>query len=120
MTHQSFTAPDAPPLEAGAQVAHLRQALADVDALARGTRQAGAGFDALDQAARISAAYERSRPVARRRFDALAQEAVTWTGAGAEALQAAERDGELPRAAAGELARELEQTLSELARILRA
>ncbi len=120
MTHQSFADPHAPPIGAGAQVAHLRHLLSIVEELATVARRGGAGYEALDQAARISAAYDRSLPVVRRRFDALADETVTWTAAAVEALLAAQAAGETPRAAAAQLAAELERALGDLARIVRA
>jgi hypothetical protein len=71
MTHQSFDSPAARPIEAGAHVAHLRHVLGIVHEMAEFAERGGAAYHALDQAARISAAYERSLPVVRRRFDAV-------------------------------------------------
>ncbi len=120
MTHQSFADTHESPIGAGAHVAHLRHLLSIVEELAHLARRGGAGYEALDQAARISAAYDRSSPLVRRRFDALADETVTWTAAAVEALLAAQEAGETPRAAAAQLARELEAALAQLARTLRA
>ncbi len=120
MTHQSFDAAIAPPVEAGAQVARLRHVLADIEGMAQTARPGGAGYRALDQAARISAAYDRSSTLVRRRFDALAEETATWTAAGVEALLAAQTSGVEPRAAAAQLAGELERALGDLARIVNA
>ena len=115
MTHQSFDLHQATPIGAGAQVAHLRHVLALVEELADGARRGPAGYEQLEQAARISAAYERSAPIVRRRFDALAEETATWATAAIDALLAAQAAGEAPRAAAGQLARDLEAALGELA-----
>jgi hypothetical protein len=117
MTHQSFDTRQAPPTEAGSQIAHLRHALAIAREVAGSARRADSG-DGLDQAARISATYDRSSAVVRRRFDALAEETITWTGVAIEALLAVPADTP-PRAAAAQLVRELETALAELARIVR-
>jgi hypothetical protein len=120
MTHQSFDSPAARPIEAGAHVAHLRHVLGIVHEMAEFAERGGAAYHALDQAARISAAYERSLPVVRRRFDALAEETVTWTSAALAALQTARLSGNPPRAAAAQLAQELDDTLAALARMVGA
>ena len=119
MTHQSTAYSDTPPIEAGRQVAHLRHVLGLAREIARTARPGSSGYDALDEAARTSAAYERSLPVSQRRFDALAQETASWTAAAIEALlQAQERSGP-PCAAATQLAGELESALHDLGRTLR-
>jgi hypothetical protein len=116
MTHQSTFLADAPPIEAGRQVADLRHVLGRVEEMIGEDRSAASRYDALEEAAMISAAYERSLPVAQRRFDALAQESATWTAAALDALlKAKERSGP-PRAAAAQLVRELESALRELRR----
>ncbi|HEX8444707.1 MAG TPA: hypothetical protein VF631_13780 [Allosphingosinicella sp.] len=116
MTHQSTFLADAPPIEAGRQVAHLRHVLGLVEEIAEGKRGAGSGYDALEEAARISAAYERSLPVMQRRFNALAQETATWSAASVEALLHAQKHRGQPRAAAAQLARELESAIRDLRR----
>jgi len=97
----------------GRQVAQLREALRLVERIAGGTAPPGHD-DALDEAARISIAYETALPVVQRRFEALAAETAIWAAAGVEALLAAE-SGAPPRAAAARLARQLDAALSRLA-----
>jgi hypothetical protein len=118
MSHQGTTYSDAPPIEAGRQVAHLRHVLGLVEEIAHAAPR-GSGYDALDEAARTSAAYERSLPVEQRRFDSLAGETATWTAAAVEALLKAQERSGPPRAAAAQLAQELQTALRDLARTLR-
>ena len=118
MSHQGTTYSDAPPIEAGRQVAHFRHVLELAEEMAQRGRSGGSRYDALDEAARTSAAYERSLPVAQRRFDALTQETATWSTAAVEALLAAQEQSGPPRAAAAQLARELEQALRDLGQTL--
>jgi len=115
MTHQA--PPSAVPSGAdpGRQVAQLHELKRLVERIAR--RAPAAQEAALDAAARTSEAYDRAPPIAQRRFDALAAESAAWAAAGVQALLAAE--GETPRAAAGRLADALDDTLSELAEVLR-
>jgi ABC-type transporter Mla subunit MlaD len=112
MTHQGAP-PYAPGLaDAGGQVAQLCQVLALVAEVA-GTPRAD-GDAALDEAARISAAYESAPPVAQRQFDGLADETERWAAAGVETLIAL-RDRERPcAAAAARLAAEIEAALGRL------
>jgi hypothetical protein len=116
MTHQA--PPCLPPAGAdpGRQLAQLREALRLIERIA-GETQAPPGDDALDEAARTSAAYESALPVVQRRFEALASETATWAAAGVEALLAA-GDADPPRAAAARLARRLDAALSALAALL--
>jgi hypothetical protein len=101
--------------EAGRQVAQLRHLLGLVEQVAG--RGAGAGQEAaLDEAARVSAAYEAALPLARRRFDAVAAETAAWSAAGVEAIAAA--GAAAPQAAAGRLADELSTALAELIRLI--
>jgi hypothetical protein len=115
MTHQAPPSPAPPGADPGRQVAQLREALRLVERIA-GRPDCATDERRLDEAARISAAYDRALPVAQRRFDALAAEASVWAAAGVEALLAAGAPS--PRAAAARLARALERTLSELADLL--
>jgi len=113
MTHQSLLAAAADGADAGRQFGQLREALALV-------REIGGGFagplpEALDEAARIAAAYEDALPLIRRRFDTLVSEAAAWVSAGTEALLLAGA----PVAAARVLADELERALAELATLLK-
>lgn len=116
MTHQAPPSSAPPGADPGRQVAQLREALRLVERIAG--RPAGESAERrLDEAARISEAYERALPVARRRFEALAAETSVWAAAGVEALLIAGEDA--PPAAAGRLAHSLDRALSELAGILR-
>ena len=109
--------PSTPPglADAGAQVAQLRRVLALVEELAG---QKG-GACALDEAARISAAYEDAVPVDQRRFDRCAARAIAAAAAGAEALLAGREESAGRKAAAGRLAQELRGSLAELGAIVR-
>ena len=112
MTHQAPPRPHAAGADAGRQVAQLREALALVERIAG---RAGAADDdaLLEQAARLSAAYDRALPVVQRRFDALVAETAAWAAAGVEALLSAGASG-TPRAAAARLADDLGRALSAL------
>jgi len=107
--------PYAPGLaDAGGQVARLRQVLALVAEIAG--RPGGGGDSALDEAARISAAYDCAPPIAQRRFDRLAEETERWAAAGVETLIAL-REREKPyAAAAGRLAAAIAAALDQLGR----
>ena len=117
MTHQ---APPSVPVagpDPGRQVARLREALRLIERIA-GRPASPAHDDALDEAARISGAYDSALPVVQRRFDALAAETAIWAAAGVEALLAA-GEAEPPRAAAARLAGQLDAALSAMAALLR-
>ncbi len=114
MSHQAPLLPDSATVDPGRQIAQLREALRLVDRIAG--RPAPPSIAGLDESARLTIAYERAVPVARRRFDALSAEAVVWVAAGVEALIAA---GEPPpRAAALRLAQSIEASLRELCDLL--
>jgi hypothetical protein len=115
MTHQpNMIEADASPV-AAAQLAQLREVLMLVDRIAgRGAVDVRPDA-ALEQAARVGAAYGEALPVARRRFDALVSETVAWAAAGVEALT---RAGGSP-AAAARLADELGRAIEELLKILK-
>lgn len=113
MTHQAPPVP-ATTADPGRQVAQLREALQLVDRIAG--RNSQAPDSALDEAARVSSAYDRALPIVQRRFDALAGETATWVAAGVEALIAAGEHA--PRAAALRLAQAIEASLRELAELL--
>jgi hypothetical protein len=115
MTHHAPPSPAPGSADPGHQTARLREVLRLVAALADLPVQAPEA--ALDEAARISAAYDRAPPIAQRRFDTLAAEAATWAAAGVEALTAAGARPASP-AAAARLARGIEQALDELAALL--
>jgi len=116
MTYQAPPPPAVPAADPGRQLAQLSEALQLVGRIAGRSGLARADCR-LDEAARLSHAYDRALPVARRRFDALAAEASVWAAAGVEALLAA---GEAaPRAAAARLALALDRVLADLAGALR-
>ena len=115
MTHQAPPTPASAGPDPGRQVAQLREALRLVERIAGEER----GHDrALDEAARISGAYDAALPVVQRRFEALANETALWAAAGVEALLAS-GNGAPPRAAAARLARQLDTALGDLAGLLR-
>ena len=101
----------------GGQVAQLRQILDLVGEIA-GLPLRHRGDSALDEAARIGAAYDDALPIDRRRFDRLAAEIAGWAAAGVEALLAAEERGCVARPAAGRLAEALDRALKRLSAIL--
>ena len=104
--------------DAGRQYTRLRHVLGLVQQVAGGSSE---GRDmALDESARVSSAYERSAPLVRRRFDTLVAEASGWAAAGLDALAAAADPRRRPRAAAERLAGELQGTLADLKKLLRA
>lgn len=103
--------------DAGAQVARLREVLALVEELAgRDPRPPGDG--ALDEAALLSAAYERALPIDQKRFDAFAGETARWASVGVETLLKLEEAGFPVGAAAARLAEELEKALVRLSQRL--
>jgi hypothetical protein len=119
MTREPYAQFDTAPIEAGRQVAHLRHLLRIAEEIAGRVPRAAAGDEALDEAARISEAYERSLPVVQRRFDALAEESAGWAAGAVETLLVIACDGAPPHSAAAQLARELDHALRDLARTLR-
>ena len=116
MTHQAPPSPNPSGADPGRQVAQLREALRLVERIAG--RETAEGDGDLDDAARISSAYDSALPVVQHRFDGLAAETSAWVSAGVEALLAAGR-ADPPRAAAGRLADELGDALNQMAALLR-
>ncbi len=120
MTHQAPPSPASSGSDPGRQIAQLREALRLVERIAGEESRNEA---ALDEAARISSAYDIALPVVQRRFEALASETAIWAAAGVEALLAAgaleDRGNPPPRAAASRLARQLDSALGDLANLLR-
>jgi hypothetical protein len=104
--------------DAGGEIAQLRQALALVEELA-GTGGA-LGEPALDEAARVSAAYEHALPIVQRRFDQEAARTARWSAAGLEALVTLGERGWPVKPAAGRLAEELRKALGQLRDIVSA
>ena len=117
MTHQAPPSPASSGADPGRQVAQLREALRLVETIA-GRANPTMHDAALDEAARLSDAYERALPVVQRRFDALASETAIWAAAGVEALLAAGEEAR-PRAAAACLADGLDRALQEMTALLR-
>ena len=115
MTHQAPPTPASAGPDPGRQIAQLREALRLVERLAGEQRAHDRG---LDEAARISSAYDVALPVVQRRFEALANETALWAAAGVEALLAS-GNGAPSRAAAMRLARQLDTALGDLAALLR-
>jgi hypothetical protein len=100
--------------DAGGQVAQLREVLALVEEIA-GARSQARGDAALEEAARVSAAYAASPPVAQRRFDERAAATARWAAAGVETLLELQEQGRPAGSAAAALAEALRKALSELA-----
>jgi hypothetical protein len=119
MTHQPKLAYVPATADAGREVAHLRHVLGLVDQIAGRGRGAADADQALNEGADITVAYDNAMPILQRRFDALAGETAAWAAAGIEALLGSE-DTEPSRAAAEQLALELDRSLRELTRMLRA
>ncbi|WP_332812358.1 hypothetical protein [Sphingomonas sp.] len=110
---RSSAGPKPRPDDAGQRIARLCHVLKLVEKIA-GRPPAPRG--ALDNHARITSAYGHASPIVQRRFDALIAETAAWVAAGVEALLVA---GDAPaRAAAEQLARELDRTLDALANML--
>jgi hypothetical protein len=103
--------------DAGGQIARLRQVLSLIDELAARERGA-AGDAAIDEAARISAAYAGALPIDQKRFDRFAADTARWAGAGLEALLRLDERGLPVRAAAERLGEELERAIGALAQRL--
>lgn len=104
--------------DAGTEVAQLRRVLQLVEEIG-GAARAPADA-ALDQSARIGAAYERALPIDQRRFDRHAADTARWASAGLEALLRLEERARPCRAAARVLAKRLARALAELERIVKA
>lgn len=117
MNHQAPPLPPNAGPDPGRQIAQLREALRLIERIAGRPAEPKAD-DTLDEAARISAAYESALPVIQRRFEALAAETAIWAAAGVEALLSAGESAP-PRAAAARLAGRLDSALSDLAALLR-
>jgi hypothetical protein len=96
-------------------MAQLRHVLSLVEEVAG---QPPSTLDALEEAARISSAYEAAPPIVQRRFDALAAETTEWASVGAETLIGARNAAGPPRAAARCLAGELSLALRKLGKIV--
>jgi hypothetical protein len=100
--------------DAGGQVAQLREVLALVEEIA-GARAQARGDAALEEAARVSAAYAAAPPVVQRRFDDRAATTARWATAGVETLLSLQERGRPAGPAAVALAAALRRALGELA-----
>ena len=110
---RSSPGPKPRPDDAGQRIARLCHVLKLVETIAG---RPPATHGALDNHARITSAYDHASPIVQRRFDALVAETAAWVATGVEALLVA---GDAPaRAAAEQLARELDRTLDTLANML--
>lgn len=110
---RSSPGPKPRPDDAGQRIARLCHVLRLVEKIAGRTP---APHGALDNHARIITAYGHAFPIVQRRFDARVAETTAWVATGVEALLVA---GDAPaRAAAEQLARELDRTLDALANML--
>ena len=113
MTHQAPPSSVPSGADPGQQIAQLREALRLVEQIAGVEGQSGRRDAQLDEAARISIAYDGALPVVQRRFETLVAETTDWTAAGVEALLVAAETAP-PQAAAARLAVQLERALNEL------
>jgi hypothetical protein len=104
--------------DAGGEIAQLRQVLALVEELAGTGSEPGVA--ALDEAARVSAAYQAALPIIQRRFDQEAARTARWSAAGLEALVTLEERGWPVKPAAGRLAEELHKALGLMRDIVSA
>src|SRR3954469_15506825 len=91
---------------AGGPGAQLREVLALVEEIA-GARARAGGDAALEEAARVSAAYAAGPPVAQRRFDARPAAPPRWPAAGVETLLGLQEQGRPAASAAAALAEAL-------------
>ena len=105
--------------DAGAEIAQLRQVLALVEEIA-GRPPARPDAKALDEAARVSAAYGSALPIVQKRFDALAAETANWAASGVEALMKIAQADRPTGPAAARLADELGKALARLGTIVSA
>ena len=118
MTHQP-AALQAPGIaDAGEQIARLQHVLALVHDVAG--MPPAAGGEALDEAAKISGAYDAALTIVQKRFDEEAAVTARWASAGLEALLRLTDTGWPVRPAARRLAAELERALAKLGRIVAA
>src|SRR4051794_24332963 len=112
MTHQTANFPIPGLADAGGEIARLRQVLALVYDIAGSAPATGDRGDSpgLDEAARVSGAYEAALPIVQRRFDEEAAVTARWASAGLEALLKLTDNGWPVQAAARRLAAELDSS----------
>ncbi|MEA3062992.1 MAG: hypothetical protein QOJ94_2773 [Sphingomonadales bacterium] len=101
--------------DAGGQVAQLREVLALIEEIG-GARSQARGDAALEEAARVSAAYAAAPSVAQRRFDERAAATARWAAAGVEILLRLQEQGRPSAPAAAALAEALRAAMRELSR----
>jgi hypothetical protein len=99
--------------DAGGQVVQLREVLALVGEIA-GVRAEARGDAALEEAARVSAAYAAAPPLAQRRFDERATATARWAAAGVGTLLRLQEQGRPAAPAAAVLADALHSALGEM------
>ncbi len=116
MTHQNHGHYTRVPIDAGSQVAQLRQVLVLVNELAGRSSPPSGSETSLSEIADLSSVYGNALPIVQRRFDALAAETASWSAAAIEALLHAGE--QRSSAAAGRLANELNSTLEDLLALL--
>lgn len=104
--------------DAGAEVARLRHVQTLVREIAG--LPTGRFRGAMDESARVSAAYVCALPIVQRRFEEEAASIARWSRAGLEALLELDESGRPVEAAARRLAEELQSALSALATIVDA
>jgi len=102
--------------DAGRHLARLRHVLGLVEQIAG--RESASDEEALDENARVSAAYEMAPPVVQRRFDTLIAETSCWASSGVDALAAAKDPRSQPRTAAAMLAGELDHAITQIRKVL--
>jgi antirestriction protein ArdC len=118
MTDQSTRAYMPGLADAGGQVAQLRQVLALVEEIAG--QQSAPQDAALDEAARVSAAYAHCWPVVQRQFDRVAAETAAWAAVAVETLLRLSDSGRPAAAAACAVAGALRRNLATLRTVVRA
>ncbi len=116
MTHQTHGHYTRVPIDAGRQIAQLRQVLVLVKELAGRSSAPMANETSLAEMAQVSSVYGNALPIVQRRFDALAAETACWSAAAIEALLHAGE--QRSPAAARRLADELNSTLRDLLKLL--
>ena len=119
MTYQAARHSVPTSADPGREAAQLRRILALVDEIA-GAPTSVPEDEALDDAARIGAAYADALPIAKRRFDTIAAETAAWAATSVEVLIALEERGLPSRAAAAELAEALARALGALRKTVSA
>ncbi len=116
MTHQTHGHYTRVPIDAGGQIAQLRQVLVLVSELAGRSSAPSESDTSLAEIAQVASVYGNALTIVQRRFDALAAETASWSAAAIEALLHAGE--QRSTAAARRLADELNSTLRDLLKLL--